>query len=148
VPEAQRASFLTEFLQREVQEFLRLAQPSAASSRFLDLGTDSLMAVELCNRLYGQVGGVHDQPQRRVRLPDDQVARRVPGRSVAGGLTVGRGRIGRCGRAHLIHSPTIPAASSTHPTPPSKVATSPRRRDRIQSLSAVMNARVLVGATR
>jgi acyl carrier protein len=57
VPEAQRASFLTEFLQREVQQFLRLAQPPAATSRFLDLGTDSLMAVELRNRLFSQFGG-------------------------------------------------------------------------------------------
>jgi acyl carrier protein len=57
VPDAQRADFLTEFLQREVQSFLRLAQPPMATSRFLDLGTDSLMAVELRNRLYGQFGG-------------------------------------------------------------------------------------------
>jgi acyl transferase domain-containing protein/acyl carrier protein len=57
IPEARRASFLTEYLQREVQGFLRLAQPPAAHSRFLDLGTDSLMAVELRNRLYGQFGG-------------------------------------------------------------------------------------------
>jgi acyl carrier protein len=54
---AQRASFITEFLQREVQGFLRLAQPPAATSRFLDLGTDSLMAVELRNRLHSQFGG-------------------------------------------------------------------------------------------
>ena len=45
IPEAQQAGFVTEFLQREVQGFLRLAQPPAATSRFLDLGTDSLMAV-------------------------------------------------------------------------------------------------------
>ncbi|GFG67672.1 putative polyketide synthase [Mycobacterium kubicae] len=57
IPVAQRASLITEFLQREVQGFLRLAQPPAATSRFLDLGTDSLMAVELRNRLHSQFGG-------------------------------------------------------------------------------------------
>jgi acyl carrier protein len=57
IPVPQRAGFVTEFLQREVQNFLRLAQPPAASSRFLDLGTDSLMAIELRNRLHSQFGG-------------------------------------------------------------------------------------------
>ena len=57
IPVGQRAGFITEFLQREVQGFLRLAQPPAATSRFLDLGTDSLMAVELRNRLHSQFGG-------------------------------------------------------------------------------------------
>ncbi|HEY1442537.1 MAG TPA: beta-ketoacyl reductase, partial [Mycobacterium sp.] len=57
IPAAQRAGFITEFLQREVQGFLRLAHPPAATSRFLDLGTDSLMAVELRNRLHSQFGG-------------------------------------------------------------------------------------------
>ena len=57
VPVAQRAGFVTEFLQREVQNFLRLAQPPAATNRFLDLGTDSLMAIELRNRLHSQFGG-------------------------------------------------------------------------------------------
>ncbi len=57
IPVAQRADFVTEFLQREVQNFLRLAQPPSASSRFLDLGTDSLMAIELRNRLHSQFGG-------------------------------------------------------------------------------------------
>src|SRR4029078_6451681 len=37
MPVPQRAGFVREFLQREVQNFLRLAQPPAASSRFLDL---------------------------------------------------------------------------------------------------------------
>jgi short-subunit dehydrogenase/acyl carrier protein len=57
MPVAQRAGFVTEFLQREVQNFLRLAQPPAATSGFLDLGTDSLMAIELRNRLHSQFGG-------------------------------------------------------------------------------------------
>jgi NADPH:quinone reductase-like Zn-dependent oxidoreductase/malonyl CoA-acyl carrier protein transacylase/acyl carrier protein len=57
IPVPQRAGFVTEFLQREVQNFLRLAQPPAATSRFLDLGTDSLMAIELRNRLLSQFGG-------------------------------------------------------------------------------------------
>ncbi|MCV7314710.1 SDR family NAD(P)-dependent oxidoreductase [Mycolicibacillus parakoreensis] len=57
IPVPQRAGFVTEFLQSEVQTFLRLAQPPAATSRFLDLGTDSLMAIELRNRLHSQFGG-------------------------------------------------------------------------------------------
>ncbi|OBI81017.1 type I polyketide synthase [Mycobacterium sp. 1245805.9] len=57
VPEAERGSFLTEYLRYEVQNFLRLAQPPAATSRFLELGTDSLMAVEFSNRLLPQFGG-------------------------------------------------------------------------------------------
>jgi len=57
IPVPQRAAFVTEFLQREVQNFLRLASPPAATSRFLDLGTDSLMAIELRNRLHSQFGG-------------------------------------------------------------------------------------------
>ncbi len=56
VPEAQRGSFVTEHLQRELQQILGLAQPPAATSRFLELGMDSLMAVELRNRLLGQFG--------------------------------------------------------------------------------------------
>ena len=56
VPEAQRGSFVAEHLQRELQQILGLAQPPAATSKFLELGMDSLMAVELRNRLLGQFG--------------------------------------------------------------------------------------------
>ena len=55
-PEAQRGSFVAEHLQRELQQILGLAQPPAATSRFLELGMDSLMAVELRNRLLRQFG--------------------------------------------------------------------------------------------
>jgi thioester reductase-like protein len=56
VPPAQRGSFLTEHLQRELQHILGLAQPPGPDSRFLELGMDSLMAVELRNRLLAQMG--------------------------------------------------------------------------------------------
>jgi acyl transferase domain-containing protein/NADPH:quinone reductase-like Zn-dependent oxidoreductase/acyl carrier protein len=56
IPPTQRGSFLTEYLQREVQQILGLAQPPRATSYFLELGMDSLMAVELRNRLLRQFG--------------------------------------------------------------------------------------------
>jgi acyl carrier protein len=56
VPKAQRGSFVTEHLQRELRQVLGLAHPPAATSRFLEMGMDSLMAVELRNRLRSQFG--------------------------------------------------------------------------------------------
>jgi len=56
VPESQRADFLTEHLQGLLQHILGLAQPPAPDSRFLELGMDSLMAVEMRNSLLGQFG--------------------------------------------------------------------------------------------
>jgi NADPH:quinone reductase-like Zn-dependent oxidoreductase/acyl carrier protein len=56
VPAGQRGAFVTEHLQRELQQILGLAQPPPPESRFLELGMDSLMAVELRNRLLGQFG--------------------------------------------------------------------------------------------
>ncbi|MEO7275553.1 MAG: type I polyketide synthase, partial [Vicinamibacterales bacterium] len=58
VPVPQRGSFITEHLQRELQHILGLAHPPAPDSRFLELGMDSLMAVELRNRLLGQFGSM------------------------------------------------------------------------------------------
>jgi acyl carrier protein len=55
-PAAARGQVLTEYLQRELQQILSLAEPPAADSGFFDLGMDSLMAVELRNRLQAQLG--------------------------------------------------------------------------------------------
>jgi short-subunit dehydrogenase/acyl carrier protein len=82
VPSAQRADFLTEHLQRELQQILVLASPPPPDSRFLELGMDSLMAVELRNRLLAQFGSnltisstvVFDYPTIR-RSPCRRVAR-------------------------------------------------------------------------
>ena len=50
-PEAGREEVLVSFLQREVQAVLRLPSAPASGIGFFDLGMDSLMAVELRNRL-------------------------------------------------------------------------------------------------
>ncbi len=50
-PAAGREDLLVSFLQREVQAVLRLPSAPAAGVGFFDLGMDSLMAVELRNRL-------------------------------------------------------------------------------------------------
>ena len=50
-PAATREELLMSFLQREVQAVLRLPSTPAPSVGFFDLGMDSLMAVELRNRL-------------------------------------------------------------------------------------------------
>ena len=50
-PAAGREDLLVSFLQREVQAVLRLPSASASTAGFFDLGMDSLMAVELRNRL-------------------------------------------------------------------------------------------------
>ena len=50
-PADEREGMLVAFLQREVEAVLRLASPPPAAVGFFELGMDSLMAVELRNRL-------------------------------------------------------------------------------------------------
>ncbi len=50
-PADEREGMLVAFLQREVEAVLRLASPPAPAVGFFELGMDSLMAVELRNRL-------------------------------------------------------------------------------------------------
>ena len=48
------------FLQDELQAVLGLAERPSASAGFFDLGLDSLMAVELRNRLNAALGGAYE----------------------------------------------------------------------------------------
>ena len=65
-PEAGHEDLLVEFLQGEVQAVLRLPSAPSPSVGFFDLGMDSLMAVELRNRLNRSFSGVYTAPNTLV----------------------------------------------------------------------------------
>ena len=65
-PPAERESVLVSFLQREVQAVLRLPSAPAPAVGFFDLGMDSLMAVELRNRLNRAFAGEYTAPNTLV----------------------------------------------------------------------------------
>lgn len=58
----ERQQLLVKHLQRELQQILQLAQPPDPEVGFFDLGMDSLMAVELYNRLQQQIGDAYALP--------------------------------------------------------------------------------------
>ena len=65
-PASEREGLLVSFLQGEVQAVLRLPSAPAATVGFFDLGMDSLMAVELRNRLNRALSGVYTAPNTLV----------------------------------------------------------------------------------
>ena len=65
-PAAGREELLVSFLQREVQAVLRLPSTPAPTVGFFDLGMDSLMAVELRNRLNRAFSGAYAAPNTLV----------------------------------------------------------------------------------
>ena len=65
-PEAGHEDLLVEFLQGEVQAVLRLPSAPSPSVGFFDLGMDSLMAVELRNRLNRSFSGAYTAPNTLV----------------------------------------------------------------------------------
>ncbi|MCY4647304.1 MAG: SDR family NAD(P)-dependent oxidoreductase [Gammaproteobacteria bacterium] len=65
-PAAERENVLVSFLQGEVQAVLRLPSAPAPAVGFFDLGMDSLMAVELRNRLNRALSGAYTAPNTLV----------------------------------------------------------------------------------
>ena len=65
-PAAEHEDLLVEFLQGEVQAVLRLPSAPSPSVGFFDLGMDSLMAVELRNRLNRSFSGAYTAPNTLV----------------------------------------------------------------------------------
>ena len=65
-PAEQREELLVSFLQHEVQAVLRLPSAPAPSVGYFDLGMDSLMAVELRNRLNRTFSGEYTAPNTLV----------------------------------------------------------------------------------
>ena len=65
-PAAERENVLVSFLQGEVQAVLRLPSAPAPTIGFFDLGMDSLMAVELRNRLNRALAGSYTAPNTLV----------------------------------------------------------------------------------
>jgi len=65
-PPSEREALLVSFLQREVQAVLRLPSAPAPGVGFFDLGMDSLMAVELRNRLNRAFAGEYTAPNTLV----------------------------------------------------------------------------------
>ena len=61
-PAAERPGRLASFLQREIQEVLMLPDPPSITTGFLDLGLNSLMAVEVRNRLNRALAGAFVAP--------------------------------------------------------------------------------------
>ncbi len=57
--DANRSDLLKAFLSQEIQQVLALSQKPAEDVGFFDLGMDSLMAIELGNRLRSQLGDIH-----------------------------------------------------------------------------------------
>ena len=61
-PASERGAVLVDFVQETLQAVLGLADVPPASAGFFDLGLDSLMAVELRNRLNAALDGAYEAP--------------------------------------------------------------------------------------
>ena len=96
-PAAEREGLLAAFLQREVQAVLRLPSAPAPAVGFFELGMDSLMAVELRNRLNRAFADAYTAPNTLVfDYPDiATLARHLAGALGDGAVPGGDGVAGR-----------------------------------------------------
>ena len=142
VPAADREGLLISFLQREVQAVLRLPSPPAPAVGFFELGMDSLMAVELRNRLNRAFAEAYTAPNTLVfDYPDvatlaQHLAAELGAADATGGDATGGDAAGGAGAngAAAGGDAIAPAAGEPAPPPqpmvepPSSPAESPPRR--------------------
>ena len=107
-PAEQREDLLVSFLQHEVQAVLRLPSAPAPSVGYFDLGMDSLMAVELRNRLNRAFSGEYTAPNTLV-FDYPNIA------DLAAHLV---GELGEAGEADS--APVVRAPPASEPTPASR----------------------------
>ncbi|MYD14175.1 MAG: SDR family NAD(P)-dependent oxidoreductase, partial [Gemmatimonadetes bacterium] len=116
-PVAERENVLVSFLQGEVQAVLRLPSAPAPTVGFFDLGMDSLMAVELRNRLNRALSGTYTAPNTLVfDYPDIQaLAAHLAGELIGDGGAPVAGPAPESGPTEV--SPAQAAAPAASPTP-------------------------------
>jgi thioesterase domain-containing protein/acyl carrier protein len=129
-PAAQRPQVLVSHLQRELQQILGLAAAPDPDGAFFDLGLDSLMAVELRNRLRAQLGNglalpptfVFDYPNVRA-LADYLAVQQVTPTPTHGSSTAEAppGPRRACWKAVAREAPSAIGAHAGHGTPHSLV---------------------------
>ena len=105
IPAESREETLISFLRQEVQAVLRLPKPPAPKVGFFDLGMDSLMAVELRNRLNREFAGEYSAPNTVVFDHPDIAA-------LAAFLTKELAGVGSTASSRARHQPSAPAATS------------------------------------
>ena len=111
-PASERENLVVSFLQGEVQAVLRLPSAPSPTVGFFDLGMDSLMAVELRNRLNRTLTGVYTAPNTLVfDYPD--IA------TLAGHLV---GELPLDSQASVLAPQAEPAAQPAAPQPPTPAA--------------------------
>ncbi len=101
IPPAERHQRIVSFLQGELQTVMRLPTPPAPEVEFADLGVDSLMAVELRNRLNRALAGMYVAPNTVV-FDHPSVA------SLAGHLAGELGGAARAEPAPVVAEPRVP----------------------------------------